>query len=207
MATIKIKVSIQEDAKRIFISDQGSTWGSPNRQGVMLMLYAVYNGSSGSKIVTDQNVFSYDTNFDNNTVSSFSIPYLQDGWHSFNLIVVPTTSTENEGNIRYNTSNSRLEIYENGLWVELSSSRWDLLLTDDYLHETQESILYSKLAIKTNCLWNDIVAKKCKDMKCASDKFWFMRGQTYALLNQFYMGRRHNAQTMLENTIKHSELI
>lgn len=207
MAELKIKISIREDGEVITVSDEGSVWGTPNRADIMLMLYAKYNATAGVEVITDQNVFSYNPDFDNTVVTTFEVPYTLDGWHTFHLIIIPITASDNEGNIRFNTGTSKLEIFEGGVWIELLSDRWDLLLTEDYERVTQESMLYSKLAIRTNCLWNNIVAKKCADMKCASDKFWFMRGQLYALLNQFYMGHGQDAQLMMENTTTHAELI
>lgn len=207
MATLAINVAIQEDGNTIFVTDEGTVWGTPDRSGIMLMCYVKYNAISGSEVISDTGDFNYDVENDNNTVTSFAIPYTVDGWHSFHLIIVPTTAADSEGAIKYNTSASELQIYEDGDWIELESSRWDLLLTEDFTYITQESMLYSKLAIKVNCLWDDIVAKKCKDMKCASDKFWFMRGQTYSLLNQFYIGNRYEAQKMIENVNQYADNI
>ncbi len=208
MATLAIKVSIQEDGNTIFVTDEGTVWGTPDRAGIALVCYTRYNGYGVDPvIVTDVGMINYNPANTNSTISSFAVPYEKDGWHTFHLIVIPTSASDTEGNIRFNTGMNRLEIYENGAWIALTSDKWDYMISDDYLRVTQESMMYSKISIETNCLWDEIVAKKCKDMKCASEKFWFMRGQIYSLLNNFYIGNRYEAQRMMENVTQYADNI
>lgn len=194
MATLVLNMSVSQNAEKIYIDDNTSVWGTPDRNSIALVAMSFYKDPNNQVVVYKGN---YNPAHANNYVSNFEFDYTSDGWYEFALVAVLTNPPSTEGNIRYNISTQELEIYQGTSWVKLED--FDLLFTETALYEKMDYLLHSKNAIKTACLWKDISENKCRDMKCATDTYWFTRGQLYAALNQFMMGNKHEAHRMLDN--------
>jgi hypothetical protein len=204
MMVLNLTVSISDNAEKIIFSDTGSVWGDPDKATVAVLGLVKYNAVN-SPDFTFTDVF-YDNTADNGDITEFEADYIKDGWHTVAIAVLPLAPANSEGNIRYNTTTLLVEEYVDGSWVPLTD--YDKVLESETLIvSSRDIILYSKHTIQINCLWLDIVNNRCKDKKCATETFWFARGQLFSMLNQFAIGNKWEAQRMMENIEKVTQQI
>lgn len=214
---LKLELSIDPEVKTITIKEitgeydtnNLSGWGNPNidKKDVAMVLYATYQPYDQDKIniseIYSQKIYFYNPDALNNAESIFYVPYIKDGWHEFNVTVVPISiPAPVENNIYFDVTLEKLQIYKTDAFVDLETADWEFLSNSSlYTTTNLKEILLLNLIKQRNCqLEKYFECMLCSSCKCQNEKEEFVKldSMIQATDYRFHSDKPFEAQRMVE---------
>lgn len=205
----EITISDYTDEYAVDTNDGG--YGSPNldRNDYAVVVYPRYKWAEKAKEEIGVSTFKYKTGvlgldynaaYTNTKRSMFEVPVVRDGVYEIPMILVPISVATEEGNIRYNTTTSVLEIYTEGSFVELTD--FEKLLNPVLLPQTDCSeIILTRTRLAVQNFWELYIKYRGtgkNEENIYKGKHHFVNGQMISAFINHRQGSRLKAQEIVE---------